>query len=153
MAYVDETFVREYLEREVRLPGLTYETQSADCESEDAGVKILLNGADTQLSVQCGGGYLGLNLYLYRDNGDLYGVRHLLTCGVQPQDLVSLARKVRQQCVSLIPAQNDESGHCKHCGRDNSEYPDSSCSDDCPLYWEEQGVQHPEHKMVAAQPG
>lgn len=34
---------------------------------------------------------------------------------------------------------NDEQGYCKHCGRDNSDYPDDRCSDDCPLYDDEAG--------------
>ena len=33
-------------------------------------------------------------------------------------------------------ADNDESGECRHCGRDNSGHEAEACSDDCPRYWE-----------------
>lgn len=40
---------------------------------------------------------------------------------------------------NLKPAENDETGHCKHCGRDNRGYEGEPCSDDCPLYDEQKG--------------
>lgn len=43
------------------------------------------------------------------------------------------------------PAQNDATGHCVHCGRDNSEYPGEPCSDECPGYWEARGIPHPDY--------
>ena len=45
---------------------------------------------------------------------------------------------------SRAPAQNDTTGHCIHCGRDNSGYLKDPCSDDCPLYWEVAGIPWPE---------
>lgn len=46
--------------------------------------------------------------------GDVYGYQ--------------LARKVPN------PAENDETGHCVECGRDNNGYEGEPCSDDCPMY-------------------
>lgn len=50
------------------------------------------------------------------------------------------------------PAVNDEHGQCVHCGRDNSAKEDANrpCSDECPMYWEEIGIGHPDHAQVAA---
>jgi hypothetical protein len=43
------------------------------------------------------------------------------------------------------PADNDESGACRHCGRDNSgEAADSPCADECPQHWEAMGIPNPE---------
>jgi len=50
--------------------------------------------------------------------------------------------------INDAPAENDSKGQCIHCGRDNSHYPGEACSDDCPLYWEERGFNHPDGKEV-----
>jgi len=34
--------------------------------------------------------------------------------------------------VAAMPSDNDETGHCRHCGRDNRGEEDGPCSDDCP---------------------
>lgn len=43
-----------------------------------------------------------------------------------------------------FPAENDAGGFCVHCGRDNRGYEGEPCSDDCPLYWEVQGIPYRE---------
>jgi hypothetical protein len=43
------------------------------------------------------------------------------------------------------PAVNDETGHCVCCGRDNNGYEGEPCIDECPMYWEEVGLSHPEY--------
>lgn len=45
----------------------------------------------------------------------------------------------------MKPAVNDKSGHCVACGRDNRGYECQPCADDCPMYWEDVGIPHPEH--------
>lgn len=40
------------------------------------------------------------------------------------------------------PAVNDENGQCLSCGRDNLGYEGQPCDADCPMYWEEIGIQH-----------
>lgn len=47
------------------------------------------------------------------------------------------------------PAVNDEHGHCVSCGRDNSGYEGEPCADDCPMYWEEVGIPHPDFAQAA----
>lgn len=43
------------------------------------------------------------------------------------------------------PTPTDENGHCVHCGRDNTGYEDRPCSDECPAYWEDRGIPHPDY--------
>jgi hypothetical protein len=47
------------------------------------------------------------------------------------------------------PAVNDENGQCLSCGRDNHGYEGQPCADDCPMYWEEIGIAHPDHAVAA----
>lgn len=42
------------------------------------------------------------------------------------------------------PAVNDEHGNCVSCGRDNSGEEGKPCADDCPMYWEEIDLSHPD---------
>mgnify|MGYP000982322190 FL=1 len=43
------------------------------------------------------------------------------------------------------PTPADENGHCVHCGRDNTGYEDQPCSGECPAYWEDRGIPHPDY--------
>lgn len=49
----------------------------------------------------------------------------------------------------FAPAHNDARGLCTHCGRDNSGYEGEPCIDDCPQYWEAQGIPHPQYGGAA----
>ena len=44
---------------------------------------------------------------------------------------------------------NGPDGHCLSCGRDNSGSEGEPCDDDCPMYWEAVGIEHPEHPQVS----
>lgn len=47
--------------------------------------------------------------------------------------LVSAAPDLLEALRDIVgTVRNDEHGHCVHCGRDNSDYLDSPCADDCP---------------------
>jgi hypothetical protein len=46
---------------------------------------------------------------------------------------------------NALAANNDENGQCQSCGRDNRGHETEPCSDDCPQYWEERGISHPDH--------
>jgi hypothetical protein len=56
---------------------------------------------------------------------------------------------VGQQQDFTRAAINGETGHCVSCGRDNSGHEGKPCDDDCPMYWEELGVPHPDHAVSA----
>ena len=43
------------------------------------------------------------------------------------------------------PAANDETGHCKSCGRDNRGHEGEPCDDECPMYWEDMGTPNPDY--------
>ena len=43
------------------------------------------------------------------------------------------------------PAENDETSHCIHCGRDNQDYEGQPCIDECPQYWEAAGKIWPDN--------
>lgn len=47
--------------------------------------------------------------------------------------------------LSGIASQNDASGYCIHCGRDNRGHEGEPCADECPRYWEARGVPHPSY--------
>jgi hypothetical protein len=98
VAYVDENYVRDYLARHILLPGVTFEAAEADDESVDAEVRVMRDGVYTNLSVQCGGGYLGLNEYGYSRPGDpsSFWMRNLGLGGVQPRDLSRMAERITE---------------------------------------------------------
>lgn len=40
------------------------------------------------------------------------------------------------------PAVNDDDGNCVSCGRDNRGHDGEPCHPDCPMYWEDVGIQN-----------
>lgn len=64
----------------------------------------------------------------------------------RPRDSHTAFRKAWTRAVQLAkPAVLDENGHCVSCGRDHTGHEGTTCSDECPMYWEEVGLVHPEH--------
>ena len=65
------------------------------------------------------------------------------------------ARAARAALTTLDAARaaraaiNGPDGHCLSCGRDNSGSEGEPCDDDCPMYWEAVGIEHPEHPQVS----
>lgn len=54
--------------------------------------------------------------------------------GFEPQDWPEIVNAAREAGLIVSLHDSDESGHCRHCGRDNRGHETESCSDDCPQY-------------------
>lgn len=106
MAFVDEHYVAAQLAAYfAALTHVRFVAEEADDDSEDAAVAVLVDGEESDLSVQVGGGYMGLNQYEYE--GDrLVAMRHLGMYGVQPDDFALLYRDLgRQLAIKSMAAQ------------------------------------------------
>jgi hypothetical protein len=97
MAYVDENTVAQYLSNHIT--GLGFRPIEPEDEGVDGEVGVWQLSPEQKLpwSVQCGGGYLGLNETGYPDpsNTATIWVRQHAYYGVQPDDLAQLVEDLK----------------------------------------------------------